>query len=102
MANDRARNIAPITNTIQHISGLESEMITKKAELKLAEKEVYLSEEKLVLFQIKLGPLSEADFITYAKRKVECAFLKARKLFNEDDDVVRTNKALSTCKVFDI
>ena len=51
---------------------------------------------------MKLDPLSKEGFINYEKDKVHCDFVKARKLFNEDDDVVRTNKALSACKVFDI
>ena len=40
--------------------------------------------------------------MNYAKRKVNCAFKKLNKLFNEDNDIVQTNKALSVCKVFDI
>ena len=53
-------------------------MSAKKVELRHAEKELYNSEEKLALYQINLGPLTEEDVITYAKRKVDCAFMKAR------------------------
>ena len=102
MANGRVRNRAHNANTIEQLADLESEMRAKKAEMRFAEKELYKTEEKLALYQMKLGPLTEEDFMRYASRKVECAFIKGRKLFNEDVDVVRTNKALSACKVFDI
>ena len=88
MVNDRVRNRAHHANTIEQIADLESEMSAKKAEMRFAEKELYKSEEKLALYQMKLGPLTEEDFIRYANRKVECAFIKGRKLFNEDVDVV--------------
>ena len=53
-------------------------------------------------FQRQLGPISNKDFMNYAKRKVNGAFLKVEKLFNQDDYVALTNRALSGCKVFDI
>ena len=97
MANGRH----PVTNNIEQEEGLDTSIRGKTAELKEAKKELCRSEKKLVLLQVRLGPLSEDD-IKYAKSKVECAFVKSSKIFDEDIEVVRTNNALSDFKVFDI
>ena len=68
----------PVTNNIEQEEGLDTSIREKTAELKEAQKELCRSEEKLILLQVRLGPLSEDDFIKYTKSKVECAFVKAR------------------------
>ena len=98
IVNRRAAN----TNTIEHHTHISSELNEKAAELVEFEKALNTSQEALLALQAKLGPISEEDFMNYAKSKVNCAFEKLDKLFNEDNDIVRTNKALSACKVFDI
>ena len=66
------------------------------------EKAMNTNQEELFTLHTKLGPISEEDFMNYTKRKVNCAFEMLNKLFNEDNDIVQTNTALSACKVFDI
>ena len=77
-------------------------MNKKARELEEIEKAMNTNQEELFTLHTKLGPISEEDFLSYAKTKVKCAFEKLNKLFNEDNDIVQTNKALSACKVFDI
>ena len=46
--------------------------------------------------------LTEEDFIEYAKKCTRGAFLKYKKLFEDDQTLVRIRKANRACKVFDV